>query len=219
MTATCPNGHVSATDDYCDQCGVPISAAPTPSAEHMSVAPSGEAPAAPSTEAPAAPPGEPCPQCGTARHGDDRYCEACGHDFESPPPGTALWQAVTSADRAQFDRLASDGVSFPDSYAERRFPLTADYVRIGRNHGQTPGDAVEMNLAGAPEDPAISHVHAVLERQSDGSYTVRDLGSMNGTTVNDDPTPVSADASTAVPLAEGDQIHIGAWTTITLRHT
>ena len=30
MTATCPNGHVSATDDYCDQCGVPISAGADP---------------------------------------------------------------------------------------------------------------------------------------------------------------------------------------------
>jgi hypothetical protein len=219
MTATCPNGHVSTTDDYCDQCGVPISAAPTPAASDVSVAPSGEGGAEPSSEAPAAPPGEPCPQCGAARHGDDRYCEACGYDFESPPPGTAPWEAVASADRAQFDHLASDGVSFPDSYVERRFPLTADYVRIGRNHGQTPADAVEINLAGAPEDPAISHVHAVLERQSDGSYTLRDLGSTNGTTVNDDPTPVSADASAAVPLADGDRIHIGAWTTITLRHT
>ncbi len=219
MTATCPNGHASATDDYCDQCGVPISAAPTPAAKDVSVAPAGEAPAAPSGEAPAAPPGEPCPQCGVAHRGDDRYCEACGYDFESPPPGTAQWEAVASADRAQFDRLAPAGVSFPDSYVERRFPLTADYVRLGRNHGQTPADAVEINLAGGPEDPAISHVHAVLERQSDGSYTVRDLGSTNGTTVNDDPTPVSADASAAVPLTDGDRIHIGAWTAITLRHT
>ena len=175
--------------------------------------------AAPSSAAPAAPPGEPCPQCGAARHGDDRYCEACGYDFDSPPPGTARWEAVASADRAQFDRLAPDSVSFPDSDVERRFPLTADYVRIGRNHGRAPGDAVEINLAGAPDDPAISHVHAVLERQSDGSYTVRDLGSTNGTTVNDDPTRVSADASVAVPLADGDRIRIGAWTTITLRHT
>ena len=218
MTATCPNGHVSATDDYCDQCGVPINAAPTPAPENVSAAPLGEAPVAPSSEALAARPGGPCPQCGAARHGDDRYCEACGYDFESPPPGTALWEAVASADRAQFDRLAPDGVSFPNSYVERGFPLTADSVRIGRNHGRAPADAVEINLAGAPEDPAISHVHAVLERRSDGSYTVRDLGSMNGTTVNDDPTPVSADASAAVPLADGDRIHLGAWTTITLRH-
>jgi len=218
MTATCPNGHVSATVDYCDQCGVPITAAPTPAPEDLSKARSGEAPAAPTNETPAAPPGEPCPQCGAARPGDDRYCEACGYDFESPPSGTALWEAVARADRAQFDRLAPDGVSFPDSYAERGFPLTADNVRIGRDHGRTREDAVEINLAGAPEDPAISHVHAVLERRSDGSYTVRDLGSMNGTTVNDDPTPVSADASAAVPLADGDRIHIGAWTTITLRH-
>ena len=27
MTATCPNGHTSVADDYCDVCGVPIDSA------------------------------------------------------------------------------------------------------------------------------------------------------------------------------------------------
>jgi len=219
MTATCPNGHASATDDYCDQCGAPIAAARTRVPGDAPAVSSSEASAARADEAPAPPPGESCPQCAAARHGDDRYCEACGYDFEGPPPGIAVWEAIASADRTLFDRLAPDGVSFPQSYVERRFRLTGDYVRIGRNHGDTPADAVEINLAGAPEDPAISHVHASLERQSDGSYAVRDLGSTNGTTVNDDPTPAPTDASAVVPLADGDRIHIGAWTTITMHRT
>ena len=58
-------------------------------------------------------------------------------------------------------------------------------------------------------------MHAVLERHDDGSYTVHDAGSTNGTTLNDDPSPVSADAG--VPLSHGDRIRVGAGTTITVR--
>jgi pSer/pThr/pTyr-binding forkhead associated (FHA) protein len=58
-------------------------------------------------------------------------------------------------------------------------------------------------------------MHAVLERRDDGTYAVRDSGSTNGTTLNDDPSPISAD--TGVPLSDGDRIRVGAWTTITVR--
>ncbi|MGO9958447.1 MAG: FHA domain-containing protein [Solirubrobacteraceae bacterium] len=217
MTATCPNGHVSATDDYCDQCGARIGAAATAS-QPASTAQLAAAPGA-GEATPPPQPAESCPRCATARRGDDRYCEGCGYDFASSPSAVgvaATWEAVASADRALFDRISPEGVSFPDAYVERRFPLTAEEVRIGRGHGQPPpGTELAINLAGSPEDLAISHIHAVLERQADGSYSLRDLGSTNGTTINDDPTPVSADA--AAPLSDGDRIHIGAWTTITLR--
>ena len=55
-----------------------------------------------------------------------------------------------------------------------------------------------------------------LLRQDDGSYAVIDPGSSNGTTLNDDPTPIAP--NTLVPLASGDRIHLGAWTTITIHH-
>jgi len=72
----------------------------------------------------------------------------------------------------------------------------------------------EVDLSGAPEDMAVSHLHGLLIEQPDGSYSLIDPGSTNGTTLNDDPTPLTANI--AVPLADGDRIHIGAWTTITI---
>ena len=66
-----------------------------------------------------------------------------------------------------------------------------------------------------PDDPGISHLHAVLEQQGDGRYAVRDLGSTNGTSVNDEPEPVPADEPR--PLSDGDRIRVGAWTTLTIR--
>lgn len=60
----CPQGHRSAADDYCDQCGAPI-APPTPA----------PAPAAP------APAEITCPLCGTSNAADTLFCENCGYDF------------------------------------------------------------------------------------------------------------------------------------------
>jgi hypothetical protein len=209
MTVVCPSGHKSATTDYCDQCGAPIArAGATPSATQ--VLPLVEE----ADTSPAARQG-PCPECGAQRSGDDRYCERCGHDFLAPPRATATWEAVASADRGQFKRFAADGHSFPTDYGERRFAIVGAQVRIGRSRGRAGEPPLEIDLAGTPEDPGVSHLHAVLERQADGTYTLRDLGSTNGTTINDDPGPVGSE--TAVPLAHGDRIRLGAWTTITVR--
>jgi hypothetical protein len=157
---------------------------------------------------------EPCPMCGAVHSGDDRYCEGCGYDFESPAPVATTWEAVVTADREQFDRLATAGVSFPNAYGERHFPLRDGENRIGRSRGH-PGEATpEIDLGIAPLDPGISRMHAVLERRAD-ACVLRDLGSTNGTTLNDDPSPIPPE--TDVPLADGDRIRVGAWTTITVR--
>jgi FHA domain len=158
---------------------------------------------------------EPCPRCSGQRSGDDRYCEACGHDFFASPPAAAEWEAVATTDRAQFERLAVAGLSFPAEYVERRFELRDEEVRIGRSRGRADEPPPEIDLSGALEDPGISRLHAVLERQDDGTYAIRDLGSTNGTTLNDDPKRVGT--TQAVPLSEGDHICVGAWTTITLQ--
>ena len=83
--ATCPAGHQSADDQFCEVCGVLIGAAPTFATEN---APAGAA--APATgQGPAvsaAPPGDPCPRCGAPRAGN--FCESCGYDFAVVGPDT-----------------------------------------------------------------------------------------------------------------------------------
>jgi FHA domain/Double zinc ribbon len=209
MTLSCPRGHSSATADYCDQCGAPMTAVAAPQRPTVELTVLEETETSPSELR------EPCPVCGAPRSGDDRYCEGCGHDFLAPPPSVTGWEAVVTADRSQFERLSTDGVAFPGDYRERRFVLNAPLMRIGRRRGQPGEPAPEIDLADAPEDPGVSRLHAVLELRAGGGYAIRDLGSTNGTTVNDDPAPLGQD--TAVPLADGDRIRIGAWTTITVR--
>lgn len=202
MSVVCTNGHSSETTDYCDRCGVPIAQAVD------------EAAPLDDEDTSAAARSEPCPRCDAERSGDDRYCEACGYDFLNPSPTMPQWELVATADRSQHERFAGKGIPFPDDFGERRFVLHGDQLRIGRSRG--PGGPVpEIDVGSSPPDPGISRLHALLERGDDGGYTLRDLGSTNGTMLGDDPNPIAGGA--AVPLKAGDRIRIGAWTTLTLK--
>ncbi|WP_432837784.1 FHA domain-containing protein [Dactylosporangium sp. CA-092794] len=228
--ATCPRGHSSVATDYCDECGAPINAPVLPAPAAAVPAPGG-APPAPA----AAATGEVCPDCGTPRSG--RFCEVDGFDFEAqtppaqsppahqpapvpaPPPGGTL-RVVVSADRAYHDRMAAidapdaDRVAFPVFCPERRFALAdGQHLLIGRR-SRSRGIEPDIDLTGPPEDVGVSHAHAVLMSTSEGAWTVVDLGSANGTYLNDGTDPIKP--NTPAPVKEGDQIHVGAWTTLTI---
>jgi hypothetical protein len=238
MTSTCPVGHPSESADYCDQCGRKMSdpaGADPRSAEPSTVhtgcitdqPPTGE----PDVQAPDAPAeAERCPACGSRHTGTDRYCEACGYDFATDTPGDrdplaspsrsrvgpgtrSQWEATVVADRAHYERVGTKDAAFPPHCPQRRFLLEGAQVRIGRRSASR-GVYPEIDLSGAPVDTAISHLQAVLIRQPGGAYEVVDPGSMNGTTLNDDAGPIPVDEP--VPINDGDQLHIGAWTTITM---
>jgi pSer/pThr/pTyr-binding forkhead associated (FHA) protein len=70
----------------------------------------------------------------------------------------------------------------------------------------------EIDLTGPPVDPGISRLHAVLIAEPDGSWSVLDPGSANGTSVNGAEIPTG----NRVPLHDGDRINVGAWTAITV---
>jgi FHA domain len=270
----CPKGHNSATNDYCDECGVPIGVPAVP----------GE-PAVTSAGEPAAGV-ETCPMCGSPRIG--RFCEEDGYDFVLRPPvspassagltgasassagltgasassaglagasassargavgppthgrptiepgastpsrpapvapepaAASSWVAVVTADREYYETIiAQNGpdaasIVFPAVCPERRIQLTGSQIVIGR-HSTSRGLNPEIDLSGPPEDPGVSHLHAVLQSTSDGGWTITDPGSTNGTTINEETQPI--EVGVPVPIRPGDRIHVGAWTTLTL---
>ena len=100
MTVTCPNGHQSQADDYCDVCGSPIEAssagsdAAASSSAGVGTTGSYAAEPAPAPGPGAAPAGsadgsgaaeEPesleCPNCTAQNPPGALFCEACGYDF------------------------------------------------------------------------------------------------------------------------------------------
>lgn len=227
--ATCPQGHTSADEEFCDVCGREIGgtqAAAVP-----------DTPAAAEPDLP--PAGAVCKVCGAELAG--RFCEACGHDsmaaaptpVPAPPapappvpadrlPEATTWTATVTADRAYYDSvMAVDGpdaagITFPPYCPDRHFPLAGKQVSIGRQ-SRSRGIQPDIDLIGPPEDPGVSHLHAVLLAQDDGTWSIVDLDSANGTVVNDEQNPLRP--NTPRPLAAGDRVYIGAWTRITLRHT
>ncbi len=102
-------------------------------------------------------------------------------------------------------------LTYPDN-SDRR--LETDRVRIGRASASR-GIAVEIDLTGPPLDPAVSHLHAQLLRAPDGSWSVVDLNSANGTRLNGAADPLAAE--TEVPVKAEVRIHLGVWTTLTLK--
>ncbi|MBB5953525.1 hypothetical protein FHS29_000095 [Saccharothrix tamanrassetensis] len=218
--ATCPAGHATTTDDYCDVCGAPLESAGATAV-----------PAAPAAVASSAEE-QTCPACGAVRTG--RFCEDCGHDSLAPvpsglpstpaapvPDAPERWHATVEADRDYFERVVAAGgpdaaaVAFPEFCPARRFDLVGPQVTIGRR-SRSRGVFPTVDLVGPPEDPGVSHSHALLVSTQDG-WSVVDLGSTNGTTVNGAHDPLRP--NTPRPLSDGDRVHVGAWTTITLHRS
>ena len=194
--ATCPAGHESATDDYCDECGVPMTSAPSspPATRH-------------------------CPACREALEDGARFCEVCGHDSTRPPPTPARWSVVATADRAWFAEVCRrEGpdiatVTFPQHCPPRTFALVGAQLTIGRR-SRSRGVEPEIDLSGPPLDPGVSTLHAVLLNGADGGWDLVDVGSRNGTVVNGHPDPIAPNVP--VRLSVGDRIMIGAWTVLTV---
>lgn len=251
---TCPTGHDSTDDEFCEVCGRAMDGPAAP--------PATPAPPPPEPEAP--PEGATCQSCGIPLAG--RFCEACGHDSlttpppepasptfpssesnvpgasDSPAPSVGLaatggrvedvppvrmpaptaWTATVSADRDYFDTvMAADGpdaagITFPPFCPDRHFPLQGKQISIGRQ-SRSRGISPDIDLTGPPEDPGVSHLHALLIQQDDGSWSIVDLDSANGLSVNDEPQPLRPNTPRA--LVDGDRVYLGAWTRITLRTT
>lgn len=186
-----------------------------------------------------------CPVCGAAL--DDRFCEDCGADsLAAPPPRNLVaepekspaapvapapapvpgrprttWSVVVSADRKYYDSVKADGgpdadsIMFPPYCPDRHFELRGEQVSVGRRSA-TRGIQPDIDLTGPPEDPGVSRLHALLVAEPGGGWAVVDINSANGTTLNYRRDTLKP--NTPRSLEDGDRIHIGAWTTITV-HT
>ena len=237
----CPVGHESAADDYCDACGRRmggLAAASPAGGEPTRSAPAGGEPPQPSCPVCHTPrSGRFCEVCrfdfvtgaptalAPSLGGPPASLTGPASGVTTTTPSASAdgpaWSAMVTADRAYFDRVIATGgpaatdIRFPDYYSERRFALgrsrAGEQKRIGR-HSASRGIEPEIDLTGPPTDPGVSRLHAVLIAQPEGGWAVLDPGSENGTLVND----LEVTTGVPVPLHDGDRIHLGAWTVITI---
>lgn len=226
-TVTCPDGHQSEATDWCDTCGTAIGGDPSPAAETAAAAPSSI-----SSPATAVPAGD-CPNCGTAHHEDEAFCEVCGLDFAtgqlpqvappvaveaSPDPAGAeaegpTWTVTVDVDRAWFDHNEAESgavVEYPADAKPRTVELTGSIVTVGRRDDKR-GWYPTIDLGVPVLDPSTSRQHAELRAKDDGWQLV-DLDSTNGTTLDGNRIVAGAEHD----LADGSVIHVGAFTRITV---
>ena len=117
-------------------------------------------------------------------------------------------------DREYYEMLEPDGMEFPETTSSRRVALIGDLVAIGRR-SKTKGIAAGDRPVGLPGGHRrVSHRHAVLMRQPEGTWALVDQESTNGTYLNAEQEPVPPNHP--IPLSDGDRIHVGAWTTVTM---
>jgi hypothetical protein len=207
----CPRCGAVRSGRFCEGCGLDLDAPVLPASAMAAT------PAVSSAAPPAEPPAVTGPDPGASTGGAPAYGAGGEQPAAADPAVPAGWSVAATADRAYYDTVTASGgpdaalVTFPPYCPERRFALTGREMRIGRrsaSRGLTP----EIDLTGPPLDPGISRLHAVLIADPVLGWSVIDPGSENGTIVNGKEIPTGV----PVPLHDGDRIHLGAWTLITV---
>ena len=190
---------------------------------------SGEAAPAVAASAAVASTNPQCTNCGEPHGVDDVFCENCGLDFLTgtlPTPAspvTSLGNAgegragteasvTITADRRFHQRMDTDHVlEFPEPEpTARTVRVAGSRVLVGRER-PSRGIFPDIDLG---SDPAASSRHALFERRADGTWTVTDLGSTNGTYVGDSTIPI--DPNSPVTVNRGTPVFVGAWTRLDL---
>lgn len=156
-----------------------------------------------------------CTQCGHENPDDARFCAACGSALRPAaggvPPADVTstiqlggevtepeWkEELTPADQAAIDALPPSSallVVRRGPNAGSRFLLDADATTAGRH----PDSDIFL------DDVTVSRRHAEFRRTPEGTFLVRDVGSLNGTYVNRERIDQAL-------LGNGDEVQIGKY--------
>ena len=240
MSSTCPNGHESEWPDWCSVCGENLGGASASAAPTSDPAQAESAPASPDRSG-AAGAGPTCSNCGEIGHADDAFCEVCGYDFasgtlpvvvepapaaEATPeaaampapdgPRTPLTVTVT-IDTEFFAATTADvELALPDPLPDPvEIVLEASRNLVGR-HSESRGILPEIDVEALTSDPGVSSRHLMFERTDSDIWTFTDLGSTNGTYLSSEASADPITAEAALPVNDGLQIWLGAWTRLDL---
>jgi hypothetical protein len=199
MTYKCPNDptHESDNPDNCSVCGARISANPS--------------------AASGAPSGDPVEVTGIGNSvfvgaGSGAVLTAASSRpadliAPEPPPSRTTLELVAAVDPSLYIQ-PHPPTPCPVGQPNKKFRLDKPENLIGRR-SERRSIFPEIELT----DPGVSHRHALIQREADGSFILTDVGSANGTQLNGKDVPVGV----RIPLCGGDQIVIGCWTRITVQ--
>lgn len=195
---------------FCDQCGNPLTAA---------------APAVPPAAfvAPSAPPpsgGNLCPSCGAQVMAGEAFCDNCGAAVGggsvavAPPPVMApavapVAQPVYVPPSPVAPSPARPVAATAQLVANngQTFPLAGKAAYLLGREDPVSGIYPDVDTTGSGgETSGVSRRHAELLQQGN-QWLIRDLGSTNGTFVNNQRLAANAQQR----INAGDQIRLGTW--------
>ncbi|HET9979687.1 MAG TPA: FHA domain-containing protein [Ktedonobacterales bacterium] len=148
-----------------------------------------------------------CSHCGKQSQGNEETCQFCGYPLTAAGDDISTADTVftaspgTDGQNGAADASASENSGFgrvivrpiQGAGETREYALTGQSVSIGRS----PSCEIVLD-----QDQLTSRRHALL-RYDGARYTVVDLGSSNGTFVN------NSEIRDATPLTDGDRIIVG----------
>lgn len=156
--AVCPQGHTSASTDYCDTCGSPMSSSGAPS----------PAPTAAASAPESKPVGVVCPNCSVMNSPGALFCEACGYDYTTgtmprPAEGSVLdldSPLPSSDDAADAGPTAGDAPPPTVEAPEKVLPPPTPSANQRSDSGEaTPSldiDAPAPSKPGSQQSPAAA---------------------------------------------------------------
>lgn len=130
------------------------------------------------------------------RHDEDPFARPVRHDDDDLATVAAVNLPDDDAETMAAVAWASLSISSPDG-RKRHESLTRPITLIGRS--RNAGNDLILS-----DDGQVSKQHARIERESDGRFTIYDLGSTNGVLVN------GQRISGSQTLGDGDEIKIGS---------
>ncbi|MBA3920461.1 MAG: FHA domain-containing protein [Nostocaceae cyanobacterium] len=203
----CSQGHKSTESDYCSNCGAKILG----SIQLESSIPTSKLTTCPGCSAPYEP-------------NNSKFCEICGYNFvtnsrcevppSSPPPEVTdeptkpilAWEIVVTVDPSL--REAESPLP-PVNQPPMTLRLEKESNLIGRtSEARLIYPEIALDL-----DDAVSRRHAILNLQADGTLTLRDIDSANGTKLN----KVILKPMVDTLLQDGDEFTLGHWTRIAIK--
>ncbi len=221
-TYHCPAGHNSVDPDFCSECGNQL--APTPGSTPVAPAADPSSTAAPATSTSGA--HESCPMCTEVRDGSAQFCGVCGYDYVNKTGGEVP-QAAAPAVVPVVSAPISAPLAVPSAPASLSSARIDLEIVVGKTNPRKHSLFDSESLIGRPNnkvalslvidgDEGISRRQMMITRQADGTVTVRDLDSANGTKVEHDGGTVMVAVGEEKPIVVGDKIFIGEHTVVTV---
>jgi len=205
-TTVCPNcgANVQADASFCGQCGFSLKGASMPSPASVEQVPSPAEPVPPpmpsvvassvpqpmetgSSVAPATPVESVSPLASNP-------AESTSLDVESPPV------SVKAENRTQL-QLQTARLLHTQTNTEIELPQNLNVIHVGKPNDRIPPD---VDVSGFPNSEIVSRIHADIRLEGD-AYYIEDVGSSNGTYINNLPLPMG----NRHRLRPGDRIALG----------